>query len=86
MDFSVANPREDLTNNVVCTVSRLQTIKFLYCNIYPTRCNVTQCIFLETALHVSGGTPHPSSGEQTTVSTASGICHTVMYRVKYQML
>jgi len=28
-----------------------------YCNVHPTRCNVTQFIFLETALHVSGGTP-----------------------------
>jgi hypothetical protein len=27
------------------------------CNIHPTRCNVTQFIFLETALHVLGGTP-----------------------------
>ena len=30
----------------------------------------------ETALHV-GWYLHPSSGAQTTVSTASGICHTV---------
>ena len=33
--------------------------------------------YLETAIHVSGGTPHLSSGAQTTVSAASGICHTV---------
>ena len=33
--------------------------------------------YLETALHVSGWYHHPSSGAQTTVSTASGICHTV---------
>ena len=25
--------------------------------MYPTRCNVTQFIYLETALHVSGGSP-----------------------------
>jgi hypothetical protein len=25
--------------------------------MHPTRCNVTQFIFLETALYVSGGTP-----------------------------
>jgi hypothetical protein len=31
-------------------------------------------LYLETALHVSGGT---STGAQTIVSTASGICHTV---------
>ena len=41
--------------------------------MYPTRCNVTQFI-------LSGNCPkyfewyhHPSSGKQTTVSTASGI-------------
>jgi hypothetical protein len=28
-----------------------------YCNVHLTRCNITQFIFLETALHVSGGTP-----------------------------
>jgi len=27
-----------------------------YCIVHPTRCNVTQFIFLQTALHVSGGT------------------------------
>jgi hypothetical protein len=39
--------------------------------------------YLETALHVSGGTSHPSSGAQTTVSTASGICHTVTATCRY---
>ena len=33
--------------------------------------------YLETALYVLCGYHHPSSGAQTTVSTASGICHTV---------
>ena len=33
--------------------------------------------YLETALHVSGWYHHPSSETQTTVSTTSGICHTV---------
>ena len=37
----------------------------------------TVYLYLETALHVSGGTSTPSSGAHTTVSTASGICHTV---------
>jgi hypothetical protein len=27
-----------------------------YCNIHPTRCNITWFIFLEAALHVLGGT------------------------------
>jgi len=34
-------------------------------------------LYLETDLHVSNGTSTPSSGAQTTVSTASVICHTV---------
>ena len=34
--------------------------------------------YLETALHVSGLFHHPSSGAQTTLSTASGMCHTVI--------
>jgi hypothetical protein len=42
--------------------------------------------YLETALHVSGGTityHHPSSGDQTTVSTASAIFHTVFSTCRY---
>jgi len=36
-----------------------------YCNIHPTRCNVSQFIFLETALHVSGGiTVHHQESKQ----------------------
>jgi len=34
--------------------------------------------YLETALHVSGWYHHPSSGAQTTVSTAFGICDAVI--------
>jgi hypothetical protein len=34
--------------------------------------------YLETALHVSGGYHHPSSGAQTTVSTASGSCQNLL--------
>ena len=40
--------------------------------------------YLETALHVSGGTFHPSSGAYTTVSTASGISHTVTATCRYR--
>ena len=39
--------------------------------------------YLTTALHVSGGTHNPSSGAQTTASTASGICHTVTATCSY---
>jgi hypothetical protein len=39
--------------------------------------------YLETALHISGRYLHPSSEAQTTVSTASGICHTVTATCRY---
>jgi hypothetical protein len=39
--------------------------------------------YLETSLHVSGGTNHPSPGAQTTVSTAFGICYTVTATCRY---
>jgi len=41
----------------------------------------TLYLYLETALHVSGGILHPSSGAHITVSTASPICHTVTDKV-----
>ena len=44
----------------------------------------TVYLYLETALHVSGGTIHPSSGAHTTVSTASGIFHTVTAICSYR--
>jgi hypothetical protein len=34
----------------------MQKLRNSYSDIYPTNCNVTQFIYLETALHVSGGT------------------------------
>ena len=48
-----------------------------YSNIYPTRCNVTQFILSGNCSTCFGWYHRPSSGVQTTVSTASGICHTV---------
>ena len=44
----------------------------------------TVYLYLETALHASGGIFHPSSGAHTTVSTASGICHTVTAICRYR--
>ena len=40
--------------------------------------------YLETALHVSGGNITPSSGAHTTLSTVSGICHTVTATYRYR--
>ena len=39
--------------------------------------------YLETALDISGGTSTPSSGAHATLSTASGICHTVTATCPY---
>jgi hypothetical protein len=50
---------------------------FQYTRISNKMQRYTVNLYLVNALHVSGGTFHPSSGVHTTVSTASGICHTV---------
>ena len=55
-----------------------------YSNIYPTRCNVTQFILSGNCSTCFGWYHHPSSGAQTTVSTASGICHTVTAICRYR--
>ena len=62
----------DLTIMGTCIVSIFQYIS-----------NKMQCyavyLYLETAVHVSGGTStHHQEHIQLTVSTASGICHTVL--------
>ena len=54
-----------------------EKLKILYSNIYPTRCNVTQSILSGNCSTCFWWYHHPSPGAQTTVSTASGICHTV---------
>ena len=46
--------------------------------MYPTRCNVTQFILFGNCSTCFGWYLHPSPGAHTTVSTASGICHTVL--------
>jgi hypothetical protein len=46
-------------------------------NIHPTRCKVTQFILSGNCSTWFGCYHHPSSEAHTTVSTASGICHTV---------
>ena len=53
-------------------------------NIYPTGCNVTQFILSGNCSTCFGWYLHPSSGAQTTVSTASDICHTVTAIYRYR--
>jgi len=59
-------------------------VLFQYSNIYPTRCNVTQFILSENCSTSFGWYLHLSSGAQTTVSTASDICHTVTATCRYR--
>ena len=57
---------------------------YIYIYIYPTRCNVTQFILSGNCSTYFGWYLYPSSGAQTTVSTASGICHTVTATCRYR--
>jgi hypothetical protein len=54
-----------------------------YSNIYTTRCNVTQFILSGNCSTCFGWYHHPPSGAQTSVSTASGICHAVTATCRY---
>ena len=54
-------------------------------NIYPTRCNVTQFILYGNCSTCFGWYLQPSLGAQTTVSTASGVCHTVSAATVWQI-
>jgi len=55
-----------------------------FSNIYPTRSNVTQFIWSGNCSTCFGWYLHPSSGAHTTVSTASGVCHTVTAICRYR--
>jgi hypothetical protein len=52
-------------------------MRFICSNIYPKICNVTLFILSGNCSTCFGWCLHPSSGAQTTVSTASVIYHTV---------
>ena len=68
---------------MACLKRAAQNIIFKHSNIYPTRCNVTQFILSGNCSTCFGWYHQPSSGAQTTVSTASGMCYTIMDRVKF---
>ena len=55
-----------------------------YSNIYPIRCNVTRFILSGNCSTYFRWHHHPSSGAQTTVSIAPGICHTVTATCRYR--
>jgi len=55
-----------------------------YSNIYLTIRNITQFILSVDCSTCFEWYHHPSSGGQTIVSTASGICHTVISICRYR--
>ena len=65
-------------DHVNVTYQLLATKALKFSNIYPTRCNVTKFILSGNCSTCFGWYHHTSSGAQTTVSTASGICQTVI--------
>jgi len=52
--------------------------------VYQTRCNITQFILSGNCSTCFWWYYHPSSRAQTTVSTACGICHTVIAIWRYR--
>jgi len=73
----------DLTNNTYIFLGGFNVHGSVHRNniliyIYPTRCNVRQFILSVNCSTCFGLYLHPSSEALTTVSTASGICHTVI--------
>jgi hypothetical protein len=62
-----------MQEKIICYVYTAKVME-IYFNIYPTKCNVTQFILSGNCSTCFGWYYHPSSGAQTTVSTASGIC------------
>jgi hypothetical protein len=57
---------------------------YFYSNIYSTRWNITQFILSGNYSTCFGWYHHSSSGAQTIVSTASGICHIVIAICRYR--
>ena len=74
----------DKYNTFVINLTFMGPCILRICNICPTRCNVTQFILSGNCSICFGWYHHPSSGTQITVSTASGICHTVTAICRYR--
>jgi len=68
----------------VCVETERERDEHEYSNTYLTRCNATQFILSGNCSTCFRWDHHPSSGAQTTVSTASGICHTVIAICRYR--
>jgi len=89
----IAESVKTTKENVTC-FGNLMSIEPPYCwrvktklwtipNIYLTRCNITQFILSGNCSACFGWYHHPSTGGQTTVSTAPGICHTFIVICPY---
>jgi len=86
--------RPKMTTQFVCRITKkriqIHTHNILYkffhnySNIYPKRCNVTQFIISGNCSTCFGWYLHLLSGAHTTVSTTSGICHTVAATCRYR--
>ena len=72
--YKYISPGINPNSKYLTSAAKQRTERILYSNIYPTRCNVTQFILSGNCSTCFGWYNHPSSGAQTTVSTASGIC------------
>jgi len=69
--------------NISSMLTSCEYSHLTYYNVCPTKCNVTQFILSGNCSTCFGWYHHPLSGAQTTISTASGICHTVTTTCRY---
>jgi len=76
--------RTFLKNSILLCIFETNNKPTTYSNIYPTKYNVTQFVLSGNCSTCFGWYLHPSSGAQITVSTASGICHTVTAICRYR--
>ena len=73
-----------LFTSTIANFVRRNKFLLFYSKIYPTRCDVTQFILSGNSSTCFAWYHHPSSGAQTTVSTASCICHAVFAVCRYR--
>jgi len=86
----VINPLNAELNPICHLLVLLEDLKFMgpcIVSIFQYISNnmqrYTVYLYLQTALHVSGGTSTHHQEQHTTVSAASGICHTVTATCRY---
>jgi len=72
-----------MITNISLQHKRKSYVSVSISNKYPTRSNITQFILSGNCSTCFGWCHHPTSGVQTIVSTASGICHTITATCHY---